>query len=139
MAGFGIASRLESFVLIPGMALTAASHAVAWLVGVLLLGQMLIAMTRDREVDKAAGVNTTVSVMSREGAIVLIGFIYAGVALLAALGAVYGWWGVMPLLFAGWTSTAVVALLCVRWDSWAAGCAALGGGLVAFAAAFGAI
>jgi len=122
-----------------GVALTAAAHAAAWLVGFLLLGQLLIAMTRDRVADRAAGVNTTVSLMTREGAIVLVAVVYATVALLATLGAVYGWWGVVPVLLAGWTSTAVVALLCVRWDNWASGFAAIGGGLIAFAAAFGAI
>jgi len=120
-------------------AITAAAHATSWFVGALLLAQMLVVMTRDREADAAAGVTTTASALTREGAVVLVGLIYATITLLAALGAWGGWWGVAPVLFAGWTSTAVVALLCVRWDSWAAGVAAVGGGLAAFSAAFAAI
>ncbi len=120
-------------------AITAAAHATAWFVGALLLVQMLVAMTRDREADAAAGVSTTASALTREGSVVLIALIYATITLLAALGAWSGWWGVAPVLLAGWTSTAVVALLCVRWDSWAVGLGAVGGGMAAFSAAFAAI
>jgi len=120
----------------PG-AISAGAHAAAWLVGAMLLTQILIAMTRDRERDRAAGVVTTAAKLSRPAAIATIIAALAALTLLAGLGA--AWWTAAPAVFLGWTSTAVVALLCVRWDDWAAGAAALGFGLTAIVTAAQAI
>jgi len=118
-------------------AISAAAHAAAWLVGAMLLTQLLIAMTRDRERDRAAGVVTTAAKLSRPAAIATITAALAALTLLAGLGA--PWWTAAPAVLLGWTSTAVVALLCVRWDDWAAGAAATGFGLTAIVTAAQAI
>ncbi len=118
-------------------AISAAAHAVAWLVGALMLAQILLTMTRDREADRAAGVYTSISVLSRPAAVGVVAFVFFAITLLAAIGV--AWWGALPLLFAGWTAAAVLALLCVRWDSWAVSAGALGGGLTAITAALAVI
>lgn len=120
-------------------AISPAAHGAAWLIGALMLAHIVLLMTRDRAIDQAKGVTTTASAMTREGGVVYVGIVYAGASLLAALGAGAGWWGIAPVLLAGWTLCAVLVLLCLRWDSWAVGAGAVGGGLVAFTTAFGAI
>ena len=91
------------------------------------------------EADRTAAIKTSVTSISRNSAIAVIALTFTAITLLAALGSGAGWWGVAPVLFTGWTSTAAIALLCVRWDSWAVGTATLGGGLTAITVALSAI
>ena len=69
----------------------------------MLLTQLLIAMTRDRERDRAAGVVTTAAKLSRPAAITTIIAALTALTLLAGLGA--AWWTAAPAVLLGWTST----------------------------------
>lgn len=122
----------------PDAATSPGTHAVAWLAGALMLWTVLATMTRDRQADVAAGIVTTVSKRSHESAVALLAIWSLAIPLLTGIGVAAGWWGPAPVVLAAWTSTAVVALFCLRWDSWGAGVAIAGAGLVAMTAAAGA-
>ncbi len=120
-------------------AISPAAHAAAWLIGALMLAQLLITMLRDRNADRAANITTSLTSISRSSSIAIIALTFTAITLLAALGAGAHWWGIAPVLFTGWTSTATIALLCIRWDSWAVGTATIGGALTAITTALSAI
>ena len=115
----------------PAGALGSAALAGAWLIGAGVLITILAAMTRDRAADRAAGVVTTASRLSRPAAVAVLIVWSAAVTLLAGIGAAAGWWGVSAVVLTGWTSTAVVAFFCARWDSWGVTAAMLGYSLTA--------
>lgn len=119
----------------PAGALGSAALAGAWLIGAGVLITILAAMTRDRDADRAAGVVTTASRLSRPAAIALLVVWSTAVTLLAGIGAAAGWWGIAAVVFTGWTGTAVVAFFCARWDSWGVTASMLGYSLTAVAVA----